>query len=74
MTKRLEDGPHRVSGKLVLLVLALLGAAAVVLAVTLVRPPPGFKPAAEEGRAYGPATSSEQRDIPLIQRKTPDAN
>ena len=69
-----DESPNRVPGKWVLLVLAVLGVATVLLAVTLVRPVPGAKPAAAEDRAFGPASGGDQRDIPLIQRKSPDGN
>ena len=73
MSDELDEGPDRVPGKWVLLVLAALGVATVVLAVTLVRPVPGSRPAAPQDRAFGPASSGEQRDIPLIRRESPES-
>ena len=69
-----DEGPNRVPGKWVLLTLVLLGIATVSVAVVTVRPIPGSKAAAAEDRAFGPAGAGEQRDIPLIQRKSSESS
>ena len=47
----------------------LIGAAlTVLLAFAVIKPPPGFEPAPDADRPFGPASAAEQQDVPLIRR------
>ena len=66
------DGSRRVSGPWT--VAFIFGGAllTVLVAFAVIKPPPGFKPAPEQDRPFGPATAQEvqEDDTPLIRRAT----
>lgn len=69
-----EDGgdpePGLVQGKWLILVMLPLAVVVVAGGFTLIKPRPGDVPAEVNNRPFGPATTSEVEDIPLIRRVT----
>ena len=66
------DGSRRISGPWTVALIFGGAIVTVLVAFAIIKPPPGFKPAPESDRPFGPATAQEvqEDDTPLIRRAT----
>jgi hypothetical protein len=68
VTQRADDKTSGVRGRVFVPTMLALAVVTVAVAFAFIRPEPGFEPAAEGDRPFGPATSGEIRSRPLIEK------